>query len=54
MNTPPRFTAVDDARRGAAFLDLIEEVPDRIRLTPLGREVVRFAVGECGLGRRRA
>jgi hypothetical protein len=40
--------AVDDARRGAAFLDLIEEAPDRIRLTPLGREVVRFAVGEYG------
>ncbi|MDH5020371.1 hypothetical protein [Halobacterium rubrum] len=35
--------AVEDARRGAAFLDLIEEQPNRVELTPLGREVVRFA-----------
>ncbi len=39
--------AVDDARRGAAFLGLIEETP-RVRLTSLGREVVRFAKSECG------
>ncbi|MEF8883914.1 MAG: hypothetical protein V5A44_02165 [Haloarculaceae archaeon] len=36
--------AVDDARRGAAFLGLVEEHPDRIALTPLGGEVVRFAL----------
>jgi len=35
--------ATSDARRGAAFLDLIEERPDRVELAPLGREVVRFA-----------
>jgi len=39
--------AVDDARRGAAFLGLLEETP-RVRLTSLGREVVRFAKSECG------
>jgi hypothetical protein len=38
--------AVDDARTGAAFLNLIEERPDSERLTPLGREVVRFALDE--------
>lgn len=38
--------AVDDARRGAAFLGLIEERPDRTALTSLGREVVRFAQRE--------
>ena len=38
--------AVDDARRGAAFLGLIEERPDRTELTSLGREVVRFALRE--------
>ncbi|MFB6236664.1 MAG: hypothetical protein ABEH81_12890 [Halopenitus sp.] len=38
--------AVDDARRGAAFLGLIEERPDRTQLTSLGREVVRFALRE--------
>ncbi|MHC3437132.1 hypothetical protein ACYJ1Y_03290 [Natrialbaceae archaeon A-gly3] len=36
--------AVDDARRGASFLGLIEERPERLELTPLGREVVRFAL----------
>lgn len=40
--------AVDGAREGAAFLDLIDEEPTRVRLTPLGREVVRFAIGEYG------
>jgi hypothetical protein len=40
--------ATDDARRGAAFLDLIDEHPDRIELTPLGREVVRFALDRYG------
>lgn len=40
--------AVDDARRGAAFLNLIDEQPDDVRLTPLGREVVRFALDEYG------
>ncbi|WP_430504697.1 hypothetical protein [Haloparvum sp. PAK95] len=38
--------AVDDARRGAAFLGLIEERPNRTELTSLGREVVRFALRE--------
>lgn len=37
--------AVDDARRGASFLGLLEERPDRLELTSLGREVVRFALG---------
>jgi len=40
--------ATTDARRGAAFLDLIEERPDRVDLTPLGREVVRFALDRYG------
>ncbi|MFC6974222.1 hypothetical protein ACFQL1_05350 [Halomicroarcula sp. GCM10025709] len=34
--------AVDDARRGAVFLGLLDRGPTD-RLTPLGREVVRFA-----------
>ena len=38
----------DGARQGAAFLGLIEERPDRVTLTPLGREVVRFAMDEYG------
>ena len=40
--------AVEDARRGAAFLDLIDDRPDGVWLTPLGREVVRFALREYG------
>jgi hypothetical protein len=40
--------ATSDARRGAAFLDLIEERPDRVELAPLGREVVRFALDRHG------
>lgn len=36
--------AVDDARRGATYLGLIEERPNRDDLTPLGEEVVRFAL----------
>ncbi|MEF8757148.1 MAG: hypothetical protein V5A33_02815 [Halobacteriales archaeon] len=40
--------ATADARRGAAFLDLIDERPDGVRLTPLGREVVRFALDRYG------
>jgi len=40
--------AVDDARTGAAFLNLVDDDPDRVRLTPLGREVVRFALREYG------
>ncbi|WP_435348495.1 hypothetical protein [Haloarchaeobius sp. HRN-SO-5] len=40
--------AVDDARTGATFLDLVDERHGRVRLTPLGREVVRFALRECG------
>ncbi|HKJ57961.1 MAG TPA: hypothetical protein VKA37_01945, partial [Halobacteriales archaeon] len=36
--------AVDSARQGAAFLGLVEEHPDRTELTPLGQEVVRFAL----------
>jgi hypothetical protein len=38
--------AVDEARKGAAFLNLVDDDPDRTRLTPLGREVVRFALRE--------
>ncbi|MFW5938207.1 MAG: hypothetical protein ACOCSN_04615 [Halanaeroarchaeum sp.] len=40
--------ATDDARRGAAFLNLIDERPDGVRLTSLGREVVRFALDREG------
>jgi hypothetical protein len=40
--------AVDSARTGAAFLGLIDEQPDRVALTPLGEEVVRFALDEYG------
>jgi hypothetical protein len=40
--------ATADARRGAAFLDLIDERPDGAELTPLGREVVRFALDRYG------
>ncbi len=40
--------AVDDARRGAAFLGLVAERPDGVELTPLGREVVRFARARYG------
>ncbi|ACV11967.1 conserved hypothetical protein [Halorhabdus utahensis DSM 12940] len=36
-------SATDGARQGAAFLGLIDEAPDGTTLTPLGREVVRFA-----------
>ncbi len=37
--------AVDSARTGAGFLGLIESVPDGdVHVTPLGREVVRFAL----------
>lgn len=35
---------VDSARQGAAFLNLVEDRSGRDRLTPLGREVVRFAL----------
>ena len=38
--------AVDAARTGAAFLGLVEERPHRVRVTPLGQEVVRFALDE--------
>ncbi|RBI59984.1 hypothetical protein DMJ13_20060 [halophilic archaeon] len=41
-------SAVDDARRGAAFLGLINEDVDGVSLTPLGREVIRFAKRRCG------
>jgi hypothetical protein len=40
--------AVDSARAGAAFLDLVDEYPNGVRLTPLGREVVRFGLREYG------
>ncbi|SFR96475.1 hypothetical protein SAMN05216559_1610 [Halomicrobium zhouii] len=40
--------AVDGARTGAAFLGLIEEKPHRVDLTPLGEEVVRFALDRYG------
>ena len=40
--------ATNAARRGAAFLGLIEERPDGPELTPMGREVVRFALEEHG------
>ena len=40
--------ATDDARTGAAFLNLVDDHPEPARLTPLGREVVRFALREYG------
>jgi hypothetical protein len=40
--------ATDDARTGATFLNLVDDRPDGLRLTPLGREVVRFALAEYG------
>lgn len=40
--------AIDGARTGASFLDLIDIGPTRERLTPLGDEVVRFAHREYG------
>src|SRR6056297_170410 len=40
--------AVDGARTGAEFLDLITVEPDGVQLRPLGREVVRFALREYG------
>jgi hypothetical protein len=40
--------AVEDAARGAAFLGLVEDAPTGRSLTPLGREVVRFALDEYG------
>lgn len=40
--------AVESARRGARFLGLVEDGPTGIDLTPLGREVVRFARSRHG------
>jgi len=40
--------AVNDARLGAVFLNLIDDRPASTRLSPLGREVVRFAMREHG------
>ncbi|MFA9518270.1 hypothetical protein ACERIT_13820 [Halopenitus sp. H-Gu1] len=40
--------AVDSARTGAAFLDLVNERPNQIELTLLGEEVVRFALDRYG------
>jgi len=40
--------AVEGARQGAEFLDLVDVTPKRTELTPLGREVVRFALREYG------
>jgi len=40
--------ATDAARAGAAFLNLVTVEPDRTTLTALGKEVVRFALAECG------
>ncbi|MFW6385220.1 MAG: hypothetical protein ACOCY7_03695 [Halodesulfurarchaeum sp.] len=40
--------AVESAKKGAEFLDLIAIGPSRVELTALGREVVRFAVDEHG------
>ncbi|MFD1563523.1 hypothetical protein ACFR99_08170 [Haloarchaeobius amylolyticus] len=41
-------SAVTDARRGAAFLGLIEDGVTGVELTSLGEEVVRFAKAHCG------
>ncbi|WP_255167383.1 hypothetical protein [Natrononativus amylolyticus] len=43
--------AVDEARRGAAFLGLVAETSTGPELTPLGREVVRFGVRHHGSAR---
>ncbi|MFB6109918.1 MAG: hypothetical protein ABEJ60_03465 [Halodesulfurarchaeum sp.] len=40
--------AVDAARTGAKFLSLVDDQPAATRLSPLGREVVRFARREYG------
>jgi hypothetical protein len=40
--------AVDSARQGAVFLGLINDEPNGERLTPLGQEVVRFALNRYG------
>ncbi|MFB6096171.1 MAG: hypothetical protein ABEJ74_02135 [Haloferacaceae archaeon] len=40
--------ATDDARRGATFLGLVDDRPDGDALTPLGDEVVRFALDRYG------
>ena len=40
--------AVDDARRGAAALELIRTRPHRTELAALGEEVVRFALSRYG------
>ncbi|AFZ73447.1 hypothetical protein [Natronobacterium gregoryi] len=40
-------SAVEDAKRGAAFLGLIEDGP-RVDLTSLGEEVIRFATARYG------
>jgi hypothetical protein len=40
--------ATDDARRGAEFLGLVEQVPSGVSPTPLGEEVVRFALHRHG------
>lgn len=40
--------AIDGARTGASFLDLVDIRPTQERLTPLGDEVVRFAQREYG------
>ena len=40
--------AVDEARRGAAFLGLVEERPDGVAPSALGREVIRFALSRYG------
>ncbi len=39
---------IGDAKRGAAVLGLIDEQPSEVRLTALGREVVRFALDRYG------
>jgi len=40
--------AVDSARQGAVFLGLVTDSPADERLTPLGQEVVRFALDRDG------
>ena len=39
---------IGSAKRGAAVLGLVEEGPNSVRLTALGREVVRFALDRYG------
>ncbi|GAB7017788.1 hypothetical protein [Halostagnicola bangensis] len=48
LSTHRVVSATDAARQGAEFLDLVSVRPDRVTLTALGREVVRFGIRRHG------